>query len=153
MYINTYTNVYDMSTTPLSVRIPVNLLDKLDAKALELNSTRTDYVLAILAEAAGVTLEPRGTVYEIVDKRIQTVEKRLTALEQQIQSPQKMQTSEVLSPADLAKRLKVNPSTIYKRLYYTNFVEWTSSKDPLGWGWEPVPGASPLIYRRVRKRG
>jgi hypothetical protein len=142
-----------MSTTPLSVRVPVNLLDKLDAKALELNSTRTDYVLAILAEATGVTLEPRGTVNEVVYNRLQTVEKRLTALEQQVKSTQNQPTSEVLSQAELAKRLKVNPSTIYKRLYYTNFVEWSSSKDPLGWGWQPVPGASPLIYRRVRKRG
>jgi len=122
-----------MSTTPLSVRIPVNLLDKLDAKALELNSTRTDYVLAILAEAAGVTLEPRGSVDEFVYSRLQAMEKRLSALEQQVKSTQNQPpASEVLSQADLAKRLKVNPSTIYKRLYYTNFVEWSSSKDPLG---------------------
>jgi hypothetical protein len=63
-----------MSTTPLSVRIPVNLLDKLDAKASELNSTRTDYVLAILAEAIGVTLEPRGSVDEVVYNRLQAME-------------------------------------------------------------------------------
>ncbi|MGI2907948.1 hypothetical protein [Tolypothrix sp. VBCCA 56010] len=143
-----------MSTVPLSVRIPVNLLDKLDAKASELNSTRTDYVLAILAQAAGVTLQPRGSVDEVVDSRIQAMEKRLTALEKQIQSVVNQPTSEVLSQADLAKRLKVNPSTIYKRRdYSTKFFEWTSSRDPLGWAWEPVPGASPLIYRRVRKRG
>lgn len=150
-----YTNVYDMSTAPLSVRIPLNLLEKLDALASELNSTRTDYVLAILAEAAGVTLQPRGSVDEVVDSRIQTVEKRLTALEKQIQSVVNQPVSEVLSEADLAKRLKVNPSTVYRRRdYSTKFIEWTSSKDPLGWGWEPVAGASsPFIYRRVRKRG
>lgn len=67
-----------MSTTPLSVRIPANLLDKLDAKAYVLNSKRTDYVLAILAEAAYVTLEPRGSVDEVVDSRIQAMQKRLT---------------------------------------------------------------------------
>lgn len=143
-----------MSTVPLSVRIPVNLLDKLDAKASELNSTRTDYVLAILAEAAGVALQPRGTVDEVVDNRIQAMEKRLTALEQ-IQSTQIQQTSEVLSQTDLAKRLKVSPSTLFRRRdLTTKFIEWTASKDPLGWAWEPVPGASsPFIYKRFCKRG
>jgi len=144
-----------MSTTPLSVRIPVNLLDKLDAKALELNSTRTDYVLAILAEAAGVTLEPRGTVDEVVYNRLQTVEKRLTALEQQVKSVVNQPVSEVLSEADLAKRLKVKPSTVRShRDLTTKFIDWTSSKDPLGWAWEPVPDASsPFIYKRVHERG
>lgn len=75
--------------------------------------------------------------------------------ENQIQSVRNQPTSEVLSQADLAKRLKVNPSTVYKRRdYSTKFIEWTSSLDPLGWAWEPVAGASsPFIYKRVRKCG
>jgi hypothetical protein len=75
-----------MSTTPLSIRIPDELLEILDAQAIELNCTRTDYVLSILANAAGVSLKPRGNVDEFVDKRIQRLEERVTALEMQAQS-------------------------------------------------------------------
>ncbi|MBD2773339.1 hypothetical protein [Iningainema tapete] len=75
-----------MSTAPLSIRVPVDLLEALDVKATELNCTRTDYVLSILAHAAEVTLKPRGCVDEFVYNRIQALEQRVAALEKQVQS-------------------------------------------------------------------
>jgi hypothetical protein len=37
--------------------------------------------------------------------------------------------------SDLAKRLEVQPSTLYKRRNETDFTEWTRSRDPDGQGW------------------
>lgn len=120
-----------MSTTsPLSIRIPHELLEALDAKASELDCTRTDFVLSILANAAGVTLEPRGTVDELVDKRIQALEQRVAALEEQLNP-----LPEPLTQKELAERLGVSPRTISKHNGDGNLLEWSGQIDPDGWGW------------------
>jgi hypothetical protein len=42
---------------------------------------------------------------------------------------------EVISQADLAKRLDVHASTIYKRRSDVSFAEWTRNRDPEGLAW------------------
>jgi hypothetical protein len=42
---------------------------------------------------------------------------------------------EVISQADLAKRLDVHASTIYKRRSDVSFAEWTRNRDPEGFAW------------------
>jgi hypothetical protein len=46
---------------------------------------------------------------------------------------------EIISQADLAKRLDVHASTIYKRRSDVSFAEWTRNRDPEGiaWGYAP----------------
>ncbi len=44
-------------------------------------------------------------------------------------------TMEIISQADLAKRLDVHASTIYKRRSDVSFVDWTRNRDPEGMAW------------------
>jgi hypothetical protein len=44
-------------------------------------------------------------------------------------------TMETISQADLAKRLDVHASTIYKRRSDVSFVDWTRNRDPDGLAW------------------
>jgi hypothetical protein len=44
-------------------------------------------------------------------------------------------TMEIISQADLAKRLDVHASTIYKRRSDVSFVDWTRNRDPEGIAW------------------
>jgi hypothetical protein len=44
-------------------------------------------------------------------------------------------TLETISQADLAKRLDVHASTIYKRRSDVSFVDWTRNRDPEGLAW------------------
>ena len=136
-----------MSTTPLSVRVPTALLEKLDSKATENSCSRTDYVLAILAREAGVEVEPRVTVDKIVDSRIRAIEERLAVLEKQFSSA----PPSILSLAELAQRLKVNQATIKRRQDLLDFTVWSKLKDPGGWGWSPVMNAYPFVYKPVLK--
>ncbi len=132
-----------MSKTPISVRVPTTLLEKLDDKATEHSCSRTDYVLAILAREAGVEVEPRGSVDKFVDNRIQILEERVAALEKQVQAAPPC----ILSLAELAKRLKVNQATIKRRQDNPDFTAWSKLKDPGGCGWEPVMNAYPFVYK------
>ncbi|NEU77029.1 ribbon-helix-helix protein, CopG family [Hassallia byssoidea VB512170] len=116
-----------MPTTPLSVRVPDELLEILDAKAEELECSRTDYVLAILAESAGITLQPRTTVDTFVDKRLQMLEERIAVLEEQSQS------NVSLSAKKLASRLGVSYQSIYN--HRDDLIDWSREQDPDGWAW------------------
>jgi hypothetical protein len=42
---------------------------------------------------------------------------------------------ETITQADLAKRLDVHPSTLYKRRSDVSFGDWTRNRDPEGFGW------------------
>jgi hypothetical protein len=42
---------------------------------------------------------------------------------------------EIISQADLAKRLDVHASTIYKRRSDISFEDWTRNRDPEGIAW------------------
>jgi hypothetical protein len=44
-------------------------------------------------------------------------------------------TAETISQTDLAKRLDVHPSTLYKRRSDMSFGEWTRNRDPEGTAW------------------
>jgi hypothetical protein len=44
-------------------------------------------------------------------------------------------TAETISQTDLAKRLDVHPSTLYKRRSDVSFGEWTRNRDPEGTAW------------------
>jgi hypothetical protein len=44
-------------------------------------------------------------------------------------------SAETISQTDLAKRLDVHPSTLYKRRSDTSFGEWTCNRDPEGVAW------------------
>jgi hypothetical protein len=43
--------------------------------------------------------------------------------------------TETITQADLAKRLDVHPSTLYKRRSDVSFGDWTRNRDPEGFGW------------------
>jgi hypothetical protein len=43
--------------------------------------------------------------------------------------------TEIVTQADLAKRLDVHPSTLYKRRSDVSFSDWTRNRDPEGFGW------------------
>jgi hypothetical protein len=43
--------------------------------------------------------------------------------------------AETITQADLAKRLDVHPSTLYKRRSDVSFGDWTRNRDPEGFGW------------------
>jgi hypothetical protein len=43
--------------------------------------------------------------------------------------------AETITQADLAKRLDVHPSTLYKRRSDVSFSDWTRNRDPEGLGW------------------
>jgi hypothetical protein len=43
--------------------------------------------------------------------------------------------AETITQADLAKRLDVHPSTLYKRRSDVSFGDWTRNRDPEGLGW------------------
>ena len=140
-----------MHTKPLSVRVPVDLLEALDQKAQEFNCNRSDYVLGVLSQAANVTVQPRWSVNTIVDKRIQDLEERLAILEKKVQ-PVSAPSGDVLSQTELASRLNVNVSTISKRQHKNNFTDWTCSNDPDNCGWEVMTYTYPIVYRKIKKR-
>jgi hypothetical protein len=47
--------------------------------------------------------------------------------------------SQILIQSDLAKRLDVHSSTVYKRRDDPDFSEWTRSRDPEGIAWKFLP--------------
>jgi hypothetical protein len=44
----------------------------------------------------------------------------------------------LLSGADLAKRLGVNPGTLSRNRAKPNFTQWSQGKDPEQWAWQYV---------------
>jgi hypothetical protein len=59
----------------------------------------------------------------------------LTAVAASTTEPASSTESETISQADLAKRLDVHASTIYKRRADVSFPEWTRNRDPEGLAW------------------
>jgi hypothetical protein len=59
----------------------------------------------------------------------------LTTVAASTTEPASSTESETISQADLAKRLDVHASTIYKRRADVSFPEWTRNRDPEGLSW------------------
>jgi hypothetical protein len=55
--------------------------------------------------------------------------------EEAIQVAEFSSATETITQADLAKRLDVHPSTLYKRRSDVSFGDWTRNRDPEGLGW------------------
>jgi hypothetical protein len=56
-------------------------------------------------------------------------------VEEAIQLEEISSVTETITQADLAKRLDVHPSTLYKRRSDVSFGDWTRNRDPEGFGW------------------
>ena len=56
-------------------------------------------------------------------------------IEEAIQLEEISSVAETITQADLAKRLDVHPSTLYKRRSDVSFGDWTRNRDPDGVGW------------------
>ncbi len=57
------------------------------------------------------------------------------AVEEVIELEETSSVAETITQADLAKRLDVHPSTLYKRRSDVSFGDWTRNRDPDGFGW------------------
>jgi hypothetical protein len=55
--------------------------------------------------------------------------------EEAIELEEMSTVAETITQADLAKRLDVHPSTLYKRRSDVSFGDWTRNRDPEGFGW------------------
>jgi hypothetical protein len=56
-------------------------------------------------------------------------------VEETIELEEISSVAETITQADLAKRLDVHPSTLYKRRSDVSFSDWTRNRDPEGFGW------------------
>jgi hypothetical protein len=56
-------------------------------------------------------------------------------VEEAIELEEISSVAETITQADLAKRLDVHPSTLYKRRSDVSFSDWTRNRDPEGFGW------------------
>jgi hypothetical protein len=56
-------------------------------------------------------------------------------VEEAIELEEISSVAETITQADLAKRLDVHPSTLYKRRSDVSFGDWTRNRDPEGFGW------------------
>jgi hypothetical protein len=56
-------------------------------------------------------------------------------VEEAIELKEISSVAETITQADLAKRLDVHPSTLYKRRSDVSFGDWTRNRDPEGFGW------------------
>jgi hypothetical protein len=56
-------------------------------------------------------------------------------VEEAIELEEISSVAEIITQADLAKRLDVHPSTLYKRRSDMSFGDWTRNRDPEGFGW------------------
>jgi hypothetical protein len=56
-------------------------------------------------------------------------------VEETIELEEISSVAETITQADLAKRLDVHPSTLYKRRSDVSFGDWTRNRDPEGFGW------------------
>jgi hypothetical protein len=88
-------------------------------------------------EAPVLTLEPVSLQQAIAESEPTTIESQELASatispEQTLPADTPMVT---ILQSDLAKRLDVHSSTIYKRRSEPNFTDWTRNRDPDGTGW------------------
>jgi hypothetical protein len=58
-----------------------------------------------------------------------------SVVEESIELEEISSVAETITQADLAKRLDVHPSTLYKRRSDVSFSDWTRNRDPEGFGW------------------
>jgi hypothetical protein len=56
-------------------------------------------------------------------------------VEEAIELEEISSATQTITQADLAKRLDVHPSTLYKRRSDVSFSDWTRNRDPEGFGW------------------
>jgi hypothetical protein len=125
--LGVFTRSSTKSTTTLDERIESIVEEKLSAFAanqndllsrlqerLQLTESRLEEILTTVeAQASPVSVDH-------VDKNVDDTGDRL------------------LSGADLAKRLEVNPGTLSRNRAKPNFTQWSQGKDPEQWAWQYV---------------
>jgi hypothetical protein len=125
--LGVFTRSSTKSTTTLDERIESIVEEKLSAFAanqndllsrlqerLQLTESRLEEILTTgKAQASPVSVDN-------VDKNVDDIGDRL------------------LSGADLAKRLGVNPGTLSRNRGKPNFTQWSQGKDPEQWAWQYV---------------
>lgn len=119
----------------------------LDAKAEEFGAQRQDYedrgtvYYFITASTLGSIFddsEPFSQPKEELDK--EAVSHSFKPTSEQVELPtQEQSISQFLIQSELAKRLDVHSSTVYKRRDDPDFAEWTRSRDPEGIAWKYSP--------------
>lgn len=142
-------------TTPLTPVEPV--MAKESAPATEV-VTETGPVLAKVVSVAVTPVEPVATKVEVESKvavkTAKIAEENASSgssfaqalrgifdagnepvAEEAIELEEVSLVAETITQADLAKRLDVHPSTLYKRRSDVSFGDWTRNRDPEGLGW------------------
>jgi hypothetical protein len=142
-------------TTPLTPVEPV--MAKESAPATEV-VTETGPVLAKVVSVAVTPVEPVATKVEVEPKvavkTAKIAEENASSgssfaqalrgifdagnepvAEEAIELEEVSLVAETITQADLAKRLDVHPSTLYKRRSDVSFGDWTRNRDPEGLGW------------------
>lgn len=91
-----------------------------ESRLEEILSTGEALVNPVSVDNVDITDKVKDRIVDIVDKTVDETSNRL------------------LSGADLAKRLAVNPGTLSRNRAKPNFTEWSRGKDPEQWAWQYV---------------
>jgi hypothetical protein len=133
------------STTTLDDRIESIVEEKLSAFAanqndllsrlqerLQLTESRLEEILTT-GEAQASPL-----FVDHVDKKVDTTEEVKDRTVDHVDKNVDDTGDRLLSGADLAKRLGVNPGTLSRNRGKPNFTQWSQGKDPEQWAWQYV---------------
>jgi hypothetical protein len=123
-------------STPVTLTEPVvaKVVPAVVATPVELEVAKVAVEPTAPAKPAKIAEETTGSSFAQALRGIFDAENEPVA-EEAVELEETSTVAEIITQADLAKRLDVHPSTLYKRRSDVSFDDWTRNRDPDGFAW------------------